>query len=66
MDNQKKSINCRIECYFIQNYNIPIIIDSPIIPINFIFVVSDFLLKLFRPGYIEVLFPIQKKLRYKF
>ena len=50
--NGPKRINCRIECYFSQNYKNPIIIDNP--SINLIFEVYDFLLKCFRPGYIEV------------
>ena len=39
---QIKRLNCKIECYISGNYNIPIIIDSVIIPNDFDFEIYDF------------------------
>jgi len=56
--NEPKRVNYKIECYISKNYNIPIIIDSVIIPIDYSFQVWDFLSKNFKPEKLEILLPI--------
>ena len=47
ISNEPKRVNYKIECYISKNYNIPIIIDSAIIPIDYSFQVWDFFKKKF-------------------
>ena len=56
--NEPKRVNYKIECYISKNYNIPIIIDSAIIPIDYSFQVWDFLSKNFKTEKLEILLPI--------
>ena len=56
-NNEPKRIYCKIECYISQNYKIPIIIDSVIIPIYYTFQVYDFSNHCFTSNNIEILIP---------
>ena len=58
ISNEPKRVNYKIECYISKNYNIPIIIDSVIIPIDYSFQVWDFLTKNFKDEKLEILLPI--------
>ena len=56
-NNEAKRINCKIEIYISQNYKIPIIIDSVIMPINYSFQIYDFLSHCFVSNKLELLLP---------
>ena len=55
---ESKRLNCKIECYISENYKIPIIIDSVIIPINYSFQIYDFLNHSFISDSINIIIPI--------
>ena len=56
-NNEAKRINFRIEIYISQNYKIPIIIDSVIMPINYSFQIYDFINHIFVQNKLELLLP---------
>ena len=55
--NEVRRINCKIECFISQNYKIPIIIDSAIIPINYTFQIYDYNNHSFTSERINILLP---------
>ena len=55
---EPKRLKYKIECYISKSYNIPIIIDSVIIPRDYSFQAWDFLTKNFKDEALEVLLPI--------
>jgi len=58
-DDEVKRLNCKIECYIKENFCIPIIIDSAIVPTVFEFQIYDYLNHRFSSNDISLLIPNQ-------
>lgn len=65
-DDEVKRLNCKIECYIKENYCIPIIFDSAIVPEVFEFQLYDYLNHCFSSNDISTLIPIQENESYNY
>jgi len=57
LEDCEKRLNCKIIFYFDKFYEIPIVLNSAIIPSENIFQVYDFLNKCFKPKTLDLIFP---------